>query len=218
LCFAQLPNSTSSRSSIFGLSTKRLTSTLNDIIYNSFIVIIIIAHSRYSRLIVIVWAFGGPPPPPRHFRPPPRLCKWRPARHRPSIFSLLSIYRVFGTSAEFIHLFLFVSRRTFVRPGVVRGVAARPPPPGVDTSGEVLLRTLFDNFNKKTSTLIGKVQCWLVRSSLERCYEGGKAPGCFFSLFALIHSARPNLNASAFKQFVHQTTEILSASAAKETQ
>jgi hypothetical protein len=141
-----------------------------------------------------------------------------PAIVRPSIFSLLSIYRVFGTSAEFIHLFLFVSRRTFVRPGVVRGVAARPPPPGVDTSGEVLLRTLFDNFNKKTSTLIGKVQCWLVRSSLERCYEGGKAPGCFFSLFSLIHSARPNLNASAFKQFVHQTTEILSASAAKETQ
>jgi hypothetical protein len=103
-----------------------------------------------------------------------------PAIVRPSIFSLLSIYRVFGTSAEFIHLFLFVSRRTFVRTGVVRGVAARPPPPGVDTSGEVLLRTLFDNFNKKTSTLIGKVQCWLVRSSLERCYEGGKAPGCFF--------------------------------------
>ncbi|CAH1364923.1 unnamed protein product [Tenebrio molitor] len=33
LCFAQLPTSTSSRSSIFGLSTKRLTSTLNGITY-----------------------------------------------------------------------------------------------------------------------------------------------------------------------------------------
>jgi hypothetical protein len=33
LCFAQLPTSTSSWSSISGLSTKRLTSTLNDIIY-----------------------------------------------------------------------------------------------------------------------------------------------------------------------------------------
>jgi hypothetical protein len=33
LCFAQWPTSTSSQSSIFELSTKRLTSTLNNIIY-----------------------------------------------------------------------------------------------------------------------------------------------------------------------------------------
>jgi hypothetical protein len=36
VCFAQLPTSTSSRSSISGLSTKRLTSTLHDIIYYFF--------------------------------------------------------------------------------------------------------------------------------------------------------------------------------------
>jgi hypothetical protein len=101
-------NSTSPRSSIFRLSTKKLTSTLNDIIYYSFIVIIIIAHSRYSRFIVIVWAFGGPPPLQRHFRPPPRLCKWRPARHRATVdfFTVINLSRVWHVRRIYSPIFI----------------------------------------------------------------------------------------------------------------